>query len=108
MPETQTPQEATRTRASEKLPIILYIQKSDMERYGYTETCKGCRAQQAGLRPQSHSDMCRQRIKQAVRGDATPTVRVEQFDHRQNVGLAEHIQQEAEKSNDNANKVESE
>ena len=98
MPESHAPQEPTQTRASEKLPSKMYIQKSDLDKYGYTETCKGCRAQQSGLKPQAHSEACRQQIEQNVRGDSTQTVRVEQFDHRQNVGLAEHLQQEAERT----------
>ena len=99
MPENQTPQEATRTRASEKLPRKMYIQKSDMEKYGYTENCKGCRAQQAGLKPNAHSEGCRQIIEREVRVDSPQAVRVEQFDHRQSVGFeewqksAEHAEQ---------------
>ena len=78
----------------------MYIQKSDMEKYGYTETCKGCRAQQSNLKPQAHSEACRQRIEREVRGDSTQAVRVEQFDYRQNFGVAEHVQEQRKAPNE--------
>ena len=41
----------------------VYIMKQDLETYGYTEGCKGCKALAAGTRPQAHTEGCRARIE---------------------------------------------
>ena len=48
----------------------LRITKKDLDKYGYTEGCEGCRFKQAGIRDhRAHSEACRRRIADEIRKD---------------------------------------
>ena len=47
----------------EHMPRRFRIKKSDLERYGYTIGCPGCRAANRGLVAVGHTEECRRRIE---------------------------------------------
>ena len=80
------PQEPHRMEAKPAEPKIetrdFYIKKADLEKYGYTPDCKGCRAmqQRGNNKGYPHTQQCRARIVEAVRKDDED--RVKRFEER--------------------------
>ena len=50
------------------VPRRVNITKRDMETHGYIENCLGCEAKRRGLQERSHSEKCRNRLIEALRG----------------------------------------
>ena len=50
----------------EYVPRRFRIQKSDLEKHGYTAGCPGCRAANRGLQATAHSEGCRARIQKEL------------------------------------------
>ena len=50
----------------EYAPRRLRITRQDVEKFGYTVSCPGCRAVNRGLPAQSHSEDCRKRIIEEI------------------------------------------
>ena len=58
-------------------PRRVYIRKEvELQRYGYTPTCKGCEAAKTDKGSQSHTDECRGRIERAMAADPKLSGRV--------------------------------
>ena len=47
----------------------IYIGGKDLEKYGSTIGCKGCEAQNRGIRGVNHNEGCRTRIESAIQKD---------------------------------------
>ena len=45
------------------------IRKQDLENHGYTAKCQGCLAMIRGKAQQKHSDACRRRIEEEMKGE---------------------------------------
>ena len=54
----------------EKEPREFYISKEDGEKYGYTRGCGGCSSWFKGLGRQPHTEACRERFKELMKGAA--------------------------------------
>ena len=48
------------------VPRNVYIAKEDLERWGYTVGCPGCKSILRGTTRQGHSEACRRRIENAI------------------------------------------
>ena len=48
----------------------IYITKKDLDKYGRTEGCHGCRASLRGGESKPHNEECRKRIEEAMKNDA--------------------------------------
>ena len=47
----------------------LYIRRKDVEKYGYTEGCEGCKRMRAGMSAKPHTQECRTRMEEAMKED---------------------------------------
>ena len=56
------------TRA--KMPREFYIKKADAEKHGYTRGCGGCSSWHRGLARQPHTEECRKRFQDLLKGEA--------------------------------------
>ena len=54
----------------EREPREFYISKEDAEKHGYTRGCGGCSSWFKGLGRQPHTEKCRERFKELMRGEA--------------------------------------
>ena len=50
------------------VPHRIMIKKEDLEKYGYSAGCPGCKAILRGTARQGHSEACRSRIEDRVEG----------------------------------------
>ena len=73
----------------ERAPREFYIRREDCEKHGYTRGCGGCSSWFQGLSRQPHSEKCRERFREILKGEA----RVKNAEARR----AEFEQREAEK-----------
>ena len=70
-PEAHKPVQATRS---------LYIRKTDLLKYGYTESCRACEETAAGIPRRGgvlHTDECRRRIEERILSDPDQHARVD-------------------------------
>ena len=58
----------------EYIPRRLRIRKADLEKYGYTVGCPGCRAANRGGTAINHNEECRQRITKKLEEDGDERV----------------------------------
>jgi hypothetical protein len=49
------------------VPRRIYLRKEDVEKFGYTPKCPGCKALLQKKPPQSHSEACRLRIEEHLK-----------------------------------------
>ena len=47
-----------------------YIKKEDCEKHGYTRGCGGCASWLQGFGRQPHSEKCRERFREILKGEA--------------------------------------
>ena len=59
------------------MPRRLRIKKADLEKYGYTVGCPGCRAANRGAPAMNHTEECRQRIMSKLEEDGDERVEQE-------------------------------
>ena len=52
--------------AMDKVPLRMYVRSKDIEKYGPSSGCPGCRALLRGGRTQTHSDECRTRVMKEI------------------------------------------
>ena len=75
----------------------IMISKEDIARYGSTEGCRRCRmserGDEEGYRGSNHSDECRRRMEEKIRGDEGQKHRVERADRRRDEFLAKEVAQ---------------
>ena len=74
------------------------ITKEDIETYGITPGCLGCRTIKAGLPRQNHSERCRQRIEDEIKNTEEGRAKIERSDSRINEAIAKQIQHEDRES----------
>jgi hypothetical protein len=67
------------------------IKKDDLEKFGYTTGCPGCRAVNRGTTAANHTEECRSRIAEEL--EKVGDVRLE----RENERLFEHLEEEEKK-----------
>ena len=70
-PEAHKPVQATRS---------LYIRKTDLLKYGYTESCRACEETAAGIPRRGgvlHTDECRRRVEERILSDPDQHARVD-------------------------------
>ena len=60
----------------------VYIKKSDLVKYGYTQGCPGCDAARTGQKPKNHLEQCRKRIELEFEKDEAERARLEQAKRR--------------------------
>lgn len=72
-------------------PRRTYIRKVDILQHGYSERCPGCRAVRLGERAAPHTEACRKRIEEAMKGTADGATRVERAEERITEALAERV-----------------
>ena len=70
------------------------ITKEDIEKYGPTPGCLGCRTLKAGLTRQTHNENCRKRIEDKIMRTAEGRARIERSDTRINEQIAQQLEQE--------------
>lgn len=63
------------------------ITKGILDKFGYSENCKGCEAAAAGTDPRRHSDDCRSRMETLIREDEVLKVRLDMRDIRLDRGV---------------------
>ena len=89
----QEPSEVTRPvrGKDEYVPRRFRIQKGDLEKFGYTAGCLGCRAANRGLPATGHSEECRRGIQEGLEqaGDA----RIERETARANAYFGELLEE---------------
>ena len=60
------------------------ITKGILEKFGFSDDCKGCEAAASGTDARRHTDDCRQRLEQLIRDDEVLRVRLDMRDVRLN------------------------
>ena len=74
----------------------MMIRKEDVIRYGATEVCRGWRMLERGLdegnRKAGHSDACRTRMEDMIRGDPSQRQRLVAADRRRDEYLAREME----------------
>ena len=53
----------------EPVPRRAYIHKRDLEKFGYTVGCPGCVSVVRGGARQAHTEKCRRRLEEELKGD---------------------------------------
>ena len=87
----------------EEGPRSMYIKAWMLEKYGYTEGCKGCDHKRAGQDAQRpHNQVCRSRMEVAVEQDARGRAAKARTDHR--FQQWEQMEREKDEKNDKVDK----
>ena len=73
------------------IPRRVRIGKADLQEHGFSEGCPGCEASKQGRTPRGHSEPCRVRLLEALRGSETGQKRIGEaierlFEHVANAG----------------------
>ena len=66
----------------EVVPRQVYIQKTDLLKYGYSRGCDGCKAARSGSKAIAHSPQCRARIEGEMKKDESQNLKLERTDKR--------------------------
>ena len=61
--------EREKVEAEQKAPVRLMIKREDLEKHGFTTRCPGCKAILRGTARQGHSEQCRARLTEAMKGE---------------------------------------
>ena len=75
----------------------LYIRRSDVQKYGYSMNCPGCRSVMAGTTARAHTEECRKRLENCLAEDEETKFRSEAAKSRVDNWLASRVES-AEKS----------
>ena len=78
----------------------LYVKQADLDAFGYTPDCVRCKHAMKygpGRINMPHSDQCRVRITEALRGTDAGRRRLEEFERRTNQQIAIEIQRDESK-----------
>ena len=81
-------------------PRDFHIRKEDAEKHGYTKGCSGCSSWFRGLARQPHSNACRERFRELLKGDAkmkNAEKRKQEFDEKVAKKVAKKEIKQAEK-----------
>ena len=85
LPDDQLIRDGPKPREPEvRAPLRPRIQKSDLNRWGYTEGCLRCRQMRSGKGAEdgsTHSEKCRQRIETEMRRENDPRVKKAEDKH---------------------------
>ena len=75
-----------------------YLRRADLEHWGLSEGCPGCRYLRTGKgRQQTHSEACQRRIEDLLEGDPVGSARLAAADERINRALADAVERHATK-----------
>ena len=74
-----------------------YVQKKDIDRFGYSEDCRGCKALREGKRAVAHSKQCRDRIYQSL-SESDGKLRTQRHFERVSSRLEVRLEHEAEEA----------
>ncbi len=74
----------------------MYLRKSDFERFGYTENCKGCQSIRVGGISRPHSKVCRARMEEELSKTDDGQARLRQAENRQNKVIADKMKKQDE------------
>ena len=75
-----------------------YFRRAHCEQWGLSEGCLGCRYLRTGQgRQQAHSEACRRRIEDLLKGDPVGSARLAAADERINRALADAVERHATK-----------
>ena len=55
--------------AEQKAPVRFMIKREDLEKHGFSTKCPGCKAILRGTARQGHSEQCRARLTEAMKGE---------------------------------------
>ena len=61
--------EGIQARVDPEITHRAHLSKSDFEKFGYTDKCRGCAAKLRGMKPQPHAEHCRKRMEKLLEGD---------------------------------------
>ena len=53
-----------------KVPRNFYLTRADLNKHGFTDRCPGCSSVLRGISLQPHSEGCRKRFEELLKGDA--------------------------------------
>ena len=82
----------------EKKVARTQLRRADFEQWGLSEGCLGCRYLRTGQeRQQAHSEACRRRIEDLLKGDLAGSERLAAADERINRALADAVERHATK-----------
>lgn len=70
------------------------ISKEDIERFGATPNCPGCKAIRWGKRPQAHSEACRARIEEQLRMTKEGAERLDKRKFAIDEGIAKYLEEQ--------------
>lgn len=76
------------------------IKQADIDKYGPTPGCIGCRAMKAGLPQQGHDEKCRKRMEELIGGTEEGKERLKRSNERINQKIADTIEKEDKKLED--------
>ena len=74
-----------------------YVQKKDIDKFGYSEDCRGCKALREGKRAVAHSKQCRERIYQSL-SESDGKLRTQRHVERVSSRLEVRLEHEAEEA----------
>ena len=101
LPLTDKPQTAN---TEEPLPRRTMVTDTELQKYGYTARCPGCRARQLGLpAKKGHNEICRDRIEKLMLEDPDDRQKIENANAR----MAHYTARRIEEEEDKKRKVES-
>lgn len=84
-------------REEHVVPRRVYIQRKDIEKHGATPGCPGCRAAVSGQKAVNHTEACRNRIEESMKGTVKGTKRLNEATTRANDFCAKAIKQSADR-----------
>ena len=94
--------EQARQKEEQIVPRRVYIQRKDIEEHGATPGCLGCRAILGGRKAINHSETCRGRIENCMKGTARGTKRMADVVSRQNDFLERSVRHAADQEKQTA------
>ena len=93
----------------ERAPPRMYIKRADIERYGMTPGCRGCRDISTGKERVAHSDECRKRIREEMEKVPSGRARLERVEQKRarfDEKVADYLEQEMNKRKAGAEEME--
>ena len=73
------------------------INKEDLYKHGFTEGCLGCRSIIRGGDPRGHTEACRNRLEEAMKGTEAGRAKVQKAKDRLDSEMARYLERELEK-----------
>ena len=86
------PQVVVVAAAVDRAASRLYIRRADVQKYGYSMNCPGCRSVMTNTTARAHTEECRRRLENCLAEDEETNFRSEAAKHRVEGWLASRVE----------------